>query len=79
MSMIDPQIFEQLKAKIDEDQKAREDLNQATQKLERDVSYAQGILSRIHATPRSRCECFLLSLYLMLSTNGMKMACCFPR
>ncbi|KAJ9156678.1 Translin [Pleurostoma richardsiae] len=54
MSMIDPQIFEQLKAKIDEDQKAREDLNQATQKLERDVSYAQGILSRIHATPRSR-------------------------
>lgn len=51
--MIDPQIFEHLKTKIDEDTKARDDLNQITQKLERDVSYTQGLLSRVHSTPRS--------------------------
>ncbi|ROV89069.1 hypothetical protein VPNG_10074 [Cytospora leucostoma] len=51
--MIDPQIFEHLKSKIDEDTKARDDLNHITQKLERDVSYTQGLLSRVHSTPRS--------------------------
>ena len=53
--MIDPQLFEQLKAKIDEDTKARDDLSHIIQKLERDVSYAQGLLSRVHSTPRARC------------------------
>lgn len=52
--MIDPQLFEQLKAKIDEDTKARDDLSHIIQKLERDVSYAQGLLSRVHSTPRAR-------------------------
>lgn len=51
--MIDPQIFEHLKSKIDEDTKARDDLNQIIQKLERDSSYTQGLLSRVHSTPRS--------------------------
>lgn len=54
--MIDPQLFEQLKTKIDEDTKARDDLSQIIQKLERDVSYAQGLLSRVHSTPRARCR-----------------------
>lgn len=54
--MIDPQIFDHLKAKIDEDIQAREELNQILQELERNVSFAQGILSRVHSTPRSHCE-----------------------
>lgn len=56
--MIDPQIFDHLKAKIDEDTQARDELTQIVQKLERDVSYTQGLLSRIHSTPRSACEFF---------------------
>ncbi|KAF3762888.1 Translin [Cryphonectria parasitica EP155] len=51
--MIDPQIFEHLKTKIDEDTQARDELTQIIQKLERDVSYTQGLLSRVHSTPRS--------------------------
>lgn len=58
--MIDAKLFEQLKAKIDEDIQVRDDLSQVVQKLERDVSYAQGVLSRVHSTPRSSCECFLV-------------------
>lgn len=53
--MIDPALFEQLKGKIEEDDKARDDLNQICQTLEKDVSYAQGVLSRVHSTPRSQC------------------------
>lgn len=55
--MIDPAIFEHLKSKIEEDTKAREDLNQITQQLERDVSFAQGVQSKVHSTPRSQCGC----------------------
>lgn len=54
--MIDPQIFDHLKAKIDEDTQARDELTQIIQKLERDVSYTQGLLSRVHSTPRSACK-----------------------
>lgn len=53
---IDPQIFEHLKTKIDEDTQARDELTQIIQKLERDVSYTQGLLSRVHSTPRSSCR-----------------------
>lgn len=54
--MIDPQIFEHLKAKIDEETQAKDELNQIVQKLERDVSYTQGLLSRVHSTPRASCK-----------------------
>lgn len=54
--MIDPALFEHLKSRIEEDLKAREDLSQITQLLERDVAFAQGVLSRVHSTPRSQCE-----------------------
>lgn len=57
--MIDPQIFEHLKAKIDEETQAKDELNQIVQKLERDVSYTQGLLSRVHSTPRSSYSTFL--------------------
>lgn len=54
--MIDPQIFEHLKAKIDEDLLAKDELTQIVQKLERDVAYTQGLLSRVHSTPRASCK-----------------------
>lgn len=54
--MIDPEIFEHLKAKIDEDTQAKDELTQIVQKLERDVAYTQGLLSRVHSTPRASCK-----------------------
>lgn len=68
--MIDPQIFEHLKSKIDEDTKARDDLNGIIQKLERDVSYAQGILSRVHSTPRSHYPALLSSVGAAIKTEA---------
>jgi hypothetical protein len=55
-TMVDPQLFDQLKSKIEEDNKVRQELGQITEKLDREVAYAQGVLSRIHSTPRSKCE-----------------------
>lgn len=52
-AMIDPQIFEHLKTKIDEETQTKDELNQMVQTLERHVSYTQGLLSRVHSTPRS--------------------------
>lgn len=51
-SLIDPKIFDELKSKLDEDIKCRQDLGQIIEQLERGVSYAQGVLSRIHSTTR---------------------------
>jgi hypothetical protein len=53
--LLDPAIFENLKAKIEEEQQIRDELTQIVQRLERAVSYAQGILSRVHSTPPSEC------------------------
>ncbi|GKT60151.1 recombination hotspot-binding protein [Colletotrichum tofieldiae] len=52
--LLDPQIFEHLKNKIDEDQQVRDQMSQTVQKLDRAISYVQGLLSRIHATPREQ-------------------------
>ncbi|WQF88400.1 Putative Translin family [Colletotrichum destructivum] len=52
--LLDPQIFEHLKDKIDEDQQVRDHMSQTVQKLDRAISYVQGLLSRIHATPREQ-------------------------
>lgn len=68
--MIDPQIFEHLKSKIDEDTKARDDLNGITQKLERDVSYTQGLLSRVHSTPRSHYPALLSQVETAIKTEA---------
>lgn len=67
--MIDPQIFEHLKSKIDEDTKARDDLNGIIQKLERDVSYTQGLLSRVHSTPRSHYPALLSQVETAIKTE----------
>ncbi|KZF23568.1 putative Translin-1 [Xylona heveae TC161] len=48
--MIDPAIFEQLQAKIDEDSQVREDIREILQTLERQGRTVQSILSRAHAT-----------------------------
>ncbi|GJC98659.1 translin [Colletotrichum higginsianum] len=48
------EIFEHLKDKIDEDQQVRDQMSQTVQKLDRAISYVQGLLSRIHATPREQ-------------------------
>jgi len=68
--MIDPQIFEHLKSKIDEDTKARDDLNGIIQKLERDVSYTQGLLSRVHSTPRSHYPALLSQVEAAIKTEA---------
>lgn len=51
--MIDPQIFDQLKSKLEEETQVRRDLSLIVEELEREVSYAQGVLSRVHSTPRA--------------------------
>ncbi|OIW28534.1 Translin [Coniochaeta ligniaria NRRL 30616] len=52
-SMIDPQIFDQLKSKLDEDTKVQKSLSEIIDQLETQIAYAQGLLSRIHGTPRA--------------------------
>lgn len=52
--MIDPALFEQLKSKIEEDTVVRKELDRIIDDLSQQVSYTQGVLSRIHSTPRSK-------------------------
>jgi len=59
--MIDPALFEQLKSKIEEDTSVRKELDQIIDELNQHVSFTQGILSRVHSTPRSKCR--LISFY----------------
>lgn len=55
-SLLDPSIFEYLQSKIEEETEVRDTLSQIVQRLDRIVASAQGLLSRVHSTPRSRCE-----------------------
>ncbi|KAK3328021.1 Translin [Cercophora scortea] len=52
--MIDPALFDQLKTKIEEDTSVRKELDQIIDELNQHVAYTQGVLSRIHSTPRSK-------------------------
>jgi hypothetical protein len=54
--MIDPQIFEELQNKIDEDGKVRDQIRDIIQTLERQERSAQSILSRAHSTPTAQRE-----------------------
>lgn len=58
--MIDPALFDELKTKIEEDTNIRKELDQILDDLNQQVSFTQGVLSRIHSTPRSKCQycCF---------------------
>lgn len=53
--LIDPALFDQLKAKIEEDTEIRKELEKIIDDLSQHVSFTQGLLSRIHSTPRSKC------------------------
>lgn len=53
--LLDPSIFAYLEAKVDEETQARDAVGQIVQRLDRAVAAAQGLLSRVHSTPRSRC------------------------
>ncbi|KAK1827858.1 Translin [Podospora conica] len=52
--LIDPALFDQLKAKIEEDTEIRKELEKIIDDLSQHVSFTQGLLSRIHSTPRSK-------------------------
>lgn len=53
--MIDPALFDQLKDNIEKDSSIRKDLEQIIEELNQNVSYTQGVLTKIHSTPRSKC------------------------
>ncbi|KAF4977798.1 hypothetical protein FZEAL_5764 [Fusarium zealandicum] len=52
--LLDPSIFSHLQEKLDEETHVRDNLTQIIQRLERAVATAQGLLSRVHSTPRAR-------------------------
>ncbi|ERT03139.1 uncharacterized protein SPSK_09720 [Sporothrix schenckii 1099-18] len=58
--MINPRVFESLKAKAEQDLAVRAQLDALIEDLERNVAYAQGVLSRVHSTPRARYPAALL-------------------
>ncbi|KAL6864070.1 Translin [Trichoderma novae-zelandiae] len=53
-TLLDPSIFASLEAKLEEETQIRDAIAQLVQRLERSVATAQGLLSRVHSTPRSR-------------------------
>ncbi len=64
--LIDPALFDQLKAKIEEDTDVRKGLDQILDDLNQHVSSTQGLQTRIHSTPRSKCR----SMALIISRLG---------
>ncbi|KAK3403016.1 Translin [Sordaria brevicollis] len=57
--MIDPALFDQLKDSIEKDSSIRKDLEQIIEELNQNVSYTQGVLTKIHSTPRSKYDALL--------------------
>lgn len=55
-NLLDPSIFATLKSNLEEETQVRDSLTQIVQRLERAVAVAQGHLSRVHSTPRAKCE-----------------------
>lgn len=60
-NLIDPAVFPGLKEKIEEETKVKDALTQIVQKLEGVDSYARGLLTRVHSTPRKNCMSLLRS------------------
>lgn len=54
-SLLDPSIFASLETKLEEETVIRDSLNQILQRLERSVGAAQGLLTKVHSTPRASC------------------------
>lgn len=77
--MIDPQIFENLQTKIDEDAQVREQIRAILQTLERQERGAQSVLSRAHATPAAEREYTLFiyaSFILIMRRSQTSTRCC---
>lgn len=55
-TLLDDSIFSDLKNRIEEESRVRDALTAIVQRLDRAVAAAQGQLSRVHSTPRSKCE-----------------------
>jgi hypothetical protein len=53
--LIDPALFDQIKVQIEQDTVIRKQLDQILDDLNQQVSFTQGLLTRIHSTPRSKC------------------------
>ncbi|KAK1247479.1 hypothetical protein MKX07_002388 [Trichoderma sp. CBMAI-0711] len=53
-TLLDPSIFASLEAKLEEETQIRDAISQLVQRLDRSVATAQGLLSRVHSTPRAR-------------------------
>lgn len=53
--LLDPSIFANLESRLEEETQVRDTLTQIVQRLERAVASAQGLLSRVHSTPRAGC------------------------
>lgn len=53
-TMINPRVFESLRARAEQEASARAAIDGLVEALERSVAYGQGVLSRVHATPRAR-------------------------
>ncbi|OAA56919.1 Translin [Cordyceps fumosorosea ARSEF 2679] len=51
-SLLDPSIFASLETKLEEETHIRDALGQILQRLERSVGAAQGLLTKVHSTPR---------------------------
>jgi hypothetical protein len=56
LPLFDPSLFKDLKNKIDEESKVRDRIFEVVRRLNDVNAYAQALLSRVHATPRARCE-----------------------
>ena len=58
-NMIDPKIFDELKAKLEEETAVRKKVKDQVDDIELMVAYIQGLLSKVHSTPRSGCMAYL--------------------
>ncbi|KAK8147263.1 hypothetical protein MY1884_003178 [Beauveria asiatica] len=52
-SLLDPSIFSSLESKLEEETRIRDALTLILQRLERSVGAAQGLLTKVHSTPRA--------------------------
>lgn len=66
-TLLDPSIFASLEAKLEEETQIRDAISQLVQRLDRSVATAQGLLSRVHSTPRARCKGILILPSALLS------------
>jgi hypothetical protein len=59
-NLINPDLFEQLKSSLEADSTIKQEVGQIVDELETNVAYAQGVLSKVHSTPRSGCMYLLV-------------------